>query len=78
MVMNTQATVGGIVTVGKGKITIDATIHVGATYFLSETAGKMCLYADAIGANDFQTVIGVVTGAHEINVVPQAWGVAYA
>jgi hypothetical protein len=60
-----------------GTITIGATVAVGTAYYVSATAGGICLESD-LSSGDFPTFIGFGTTTTTIFFSPQVCGVAKA
>lgn len=57
------------ITVGKGKITIGATLTAGLAYYLSDTPGGICPVAD-VGAGEYVCLIGLADSAAVLDVKP--------
>ena len=60
-----------------GDINLGATLVVGATYCVSDTAGAICPDAD-IGSGEFKTVLGVADAANNLKLDILASGIAHA
>jgi hypothetical protein len=58
-----------------GPLTIGATLSVGATYYLSPTAGGIAPAADIL-SGDYPVILGLATSATVLNVKIQEAGVA--
>lgn len=58
-----------------GPVTIGATLSPGQAYYLSATAGSICLFSD-LTTGDYPTLIGVAMSASVLFVAPVAVGVA--
>ena len=58
----------------KGPVTIGATVTAGNPYYLSNTAGGICPFAD-LGTGETVTLIGLATSASVIDVNLQESGV---
>lgn len=70
------AAAGQYVTYQKvGPITIGATTAAGTAYYVSDTAGGICLESD-LGTGDFVSLIGFGISATQIYINPQRSGVA--
>ncbi len=63
------------IVVGKGDITIGATLTAGLAYYLSDTPGGICPVAD-IGSGEYVCLIGMAKSTTVLNVNPQYPGVA--
>lgn len=63
------------ITVGKGKITIGATLTPGLAYYLSDTPGGICPVAD-VGSGEYVCLIGLAESASVLNVDPRYTGVS--
>lgn len=57
-----------------GIITIGATVAVGVAYYLSDTAGGICPFAD-LESGDYPTIIGIGVSTTQIKIGPLAAGV---
>ena len=57
-----------------GIITIGATVAVGVAYYLSDTAGGICPFAD-LESGDYPTIIGIGVSTTAIKIGPLAAGV---
>ncbi len=57
------------ITVGKGKITIGATLTPGLAYYLSDTPGGICPIAD-VGAAEYVCLVGMADSAAILDVIP--------
>jgi hypothetical protein len=57
-----------------GPITIGATVAVGVAYYLSDTAGGICPFAD-LESGDYPTIIGIGISTTQILIKPIAAGV---
>jgi hypothetical protein len=57
-----------------GIITIGATVAVGVAYYLSDTAGSICPFAD-LESGDYPTIIGIGVSTTQIKIGPLAAGV---
>ena len=60
-----------------GNITIGATVAVGVAYYVSTTAGGICLESD-LATGDFPHFLGFATSTTVIALDPKACGVAKA
>lgn len=60
-----------------GNITIGATVAVGVAYYVSTTAGAICLESD-LSTGDFPHFLGFATSTTVIALDPKACGVAKA
>lgn len=60
-----------------GNITIGATVAVGVAYYVSTTAGGICLESD-LSTGDFPHFLGFATSTTVIALDPKACGVAKA
>jgi hypothetical protein len=60
-----------------GPITIGATVTVGTAYYVSATAGSICLESD-LSSGDFPLLLGFATSTTVINLQPFAARVAKA
>jgi hypothetical protein len=60
-----------------GPITIGATVTVGTAYYVSATAGSICLESD-LASGDFPLLLGFATSTTVINLQPFAARVAKA
>jgi hypothetical protein len=60
-----------------GNITIGATVAVGVAYYVSTTAGSICLESD-LATGDFPHFLGFATSTTVIALDPKACGVAKA
>lgn len=57
------------ITVGKGKITIGATLTPGLAYYQSDTPGGICPIAD-VGSGEYVCLIGLADSATVLDVNP--------
>jgi len=57
------------IAVGRGDITIGATLTAGLAYYLSDTPGGICPVAD-IGAGEYVCLIGLAKSTTVLNVSP--------
>lgn len=58
-----------------GKITIGGTLTASLAYYLSDTAGGICLIAD-VGSGEYSEVIGMATSTTELDLVLKSSGAA--
>lgn len=58
-----------------GLITIGATVTGGTAYFLSDTPGGICPFAD-VGSGEYSQIIGIATSATVMRLLFAASGVA--
>mgnify|MGYP000926634326 FL=1 len=73
-----SASTGQPITVQKqGNITIGATVVTGKAYYVSTTAGAICLESD-LSTGDFPHFLGFATSTTVIALDPKACGVAKA
>lgn len=73
-----SASAGQPITVQRsGNITIGATVVTGKAYYVSTTAGKICLESD-LSTGDFPHFLGFATSTTVIALDPKACGVAKA
>lgn len=63
------------IVVGRGQITIGGTLTAGDPYYLSNTAGGICPFAD-IGTGEYVVLLGLATSAAILDVKPQYSGVS--
>ncbi len=58
------------ITVGKGRITLGATLTPGLAYYLCDTPGGICPIAD-VGAGEYVCQIGLALSASVLDVAPK-------
>lgn len=75
--LNNAASGQPIVYQRSGNITIGATVAVGVAYYVSTTAGGICLESD-LSTGDFPHFLGFATSTTVIALNPRACGVAKA
>jgi hypothetical protein len=74
LALNSAASGQPVVVQTGGIITIGATVAVGVAYYLSDTAGGICPFAD-LEAGDYPTIIGIGVSTTQIKIGPLAAGV---
>ncbi len=57
------------ITVGKGKITIGATLTPGLAYYGSDTPGGICVIGD-VGSGEYVNLVGMADDAAVLDVIP--------
>jgi hypothetical protein len=75
--LNSAATGQPIAVQRSGSITIGATVATGVAYYVSTTAGGICLESD-LSTGDFPHFLGFATSTTVIDLNPKACGVAKA
>jgi hypothetical protein len=75
--LNSAATGQPIAVQRSGSITIGATVATGVAYYVSTTAGGICLESD-LSTGDFPHFLGFATSTTVIALDPKACGVAKA
>lgn len=73
--LNSAASGQPVVVQTGGIITIGATVAVGVAYYLSDTAGGICPFAD-LESGDYPTIIGIGVSTTAIKIGPLAAEVA--
>ncbi|HYD66173.1 hypothetical protein [Azospirillum sp.] len=63
------------ITLGKGKITIGATLTPGLAYYGSDTPGGICPIAD-VGSGEYVNLVGLADSASVLDVQPHYTAVA--
>lgn len=63
------------ITVGKGRITIGATLTPGLAYYGSDTPGGICPIAD-VGSGEYVNLVGLAMSASVLEVAPKYTAVA--
>jgi len=63
------------ITVGKGRITIGATLTPGLAYYGSDTPGGICPIAD-VGTGEYVNLVGLAMSASVLEVAPKYTAVA--
>lgn len=57
------------IVVGKGKITMGATLTPGLAYYGSDTPGGICVIAD-VGSGEYVNLVGMAVDAAVLDVIP--------
>lgn len=71
------ATDGYFLVASSGKVDVGATLTVGETYYVSDTAGAIMPSAD-VSVGEYVTILGIATAAGELELNINASGVARA
>ncbi|MBY5503134.1 hypothetical protein HFO82_31670 [Rhizobium leguminosarum] len=75
--LNTAALNQPVIVQVSGPVTLGAVLTAGTGYYLSDTPGKLCPFADDVGG-DYITLMGLAASTSVLNIDVQYSGVASA